>query len=306
VSSRALDRRTGGAWTVAQTAKNAFIYAGIHGTLGIVGLLPGSALRALGRGVGALAHAILPKARRTARANVARALPELDAAAQDAVVRASYRSLGEWLGETVAAFHGRGPPPLSMDETSRDVLAQAHAEGRGVVFASAHLGPWERVASSLVAAGFPLTTIARESYDPRLTRIYDRLRGRAGVRAIYRGAPGAAARIVRTLREGGVLGVPMDLRSRVPSIDVPFLGHDAPTPVGPARIALRTGAAVVVGTAAPVDDGGLGVRVVRIETRDLDEKTGERDLTARINAELSGRILAFPHGWVWMHPRWAD
>jgi lauroyl/myristoyl acyltransferase len=29
-----------------------------------------------------------------------------------------------------------------------------------------------------------------------------------------------------------------------------------------------------------------------------------RELTARINAELSRRILALPHAWVWMHERW--
>ena len=30
---------------------------------------------------------------------------------------------------------------------------------------------------------------------------------------------------------------------------------------------------------------------------------GERELTARINAALSARILAAPESWVWMHER---
>jgi hypothetical protein len=60
------------------------------------------------------------------------------------------------------------------------------------------------------------------------------------VDVIWRSRPGASARILRALRGGHVLGVPMDLRSRVPSCDAPFLGRVAPTPVGPARIALRT------------------------------------------------------------------
>ena len=166
-------------------------------------------------------------------------------------------------------FFGREADRCSIvTADARALIDEALREGRGVVFASAHLGPWERVAASLVAAGFPLTTIARESYDPRFTRLYERLRGSRGVRVVWRspapdarrnargdhraGEMAATVGIVRTLRRGGVLGVPMDLRSRVPSCETPFLGHAATTPVGPARIALRTGAAVVVGTVAPL------------------------------------------------------
>jgi KDO2-lipid IV(A) lauroyltransferase len=180
-------------------------------------------------------------------------------------------------------------------------MDDARALGRGVVFASAHLGPWERVAATLATHGVPLTTLAREAYDPRLTELYDRLRTSRGVRAIYRGRPGAAARILRVLKRGGVLGVPMDLRSRVPSIDVPFLGTPAPTPVGPARIALRTGAPVVVGTYA----AGDAITMTRIQTGDLSaDGAGERELTTRINDALSARILALPEAWVWPHKRW--
>jgi len=76
--------------------------------------------------------------------------------------------------------------------------------------------------------------------------------------------------------------------------------------VGPARIALRTGAPVVVGTAAPDQGGGWIVTATRIRTDDLGSSGEDAvELTARINAELSRRIRAMPHAWVWMHDRWA-
>jgi KDO2-lipid IV(A) lauroyltransferase len=150
----------------------------------------------------------------------------------------------------------------------------------------------------------PLVTLARESYDPRFSRLYDRLRSAHGVRVVWRTAPSAPMRIVRTIRTGGVLGVPMDLRARVASCDAPFLGHDAPTALGPARIALGTGAAVVVGTVAPAG-GALAITATRIPTDDLPVGADAvRELTCRINRELSHRILALPHAWVWMHERW--
>jgi len=113
------------------------------------------------------------------------------------------------------------------------------------------------------------------------------------------------ARIVRALRGGGVLGFPMDLRARVSSCEAPFLGHPASTAVGPARIALRTGAAVVVGTVAP-RGASLVVTATRISAKGLPLQAEEAaiDLTMRINGELSRRIMALPHAWVWMHERW--
>jgi KDO2-lipid IV(A) lauroyltransferase len=225
-------------------------------------------------------------------------------------VRRTYRELGGHLGDVVAMMgSAREIVPLPFLPDARACLDDAIARGRGVVFASAHLGPWERVAASLVASGVPLTVVAREAYDPRFTRLYERLRGQRGVRTVYRGAGGAATALLRVLRGGGVLGIPMDLASRVASVDAPFLGSPAATPVGPARIALRTGAAVVVGTAAPQSDGSLGIAITPIATSDLDATSdsaaAELLLTGRINAELSARVRALPEAWVWMHPRWS-
>lgn len=300
------DLRSGDTWTASQRAKNDLLWA--LAALGIAAgrRLPLGTLRLLGRGLGAVAHALAGSARRTALENVALVLPALDVHARRALVRRCFATLGEILGETIAALGSAGgPPPLALTPEATAVLDLARSEGRGVIFASAHLGPWERVAASLCAAGVPLVTLARESYDPRFSRIYERLRGAGGVRVIWRGTPGATARIVRTLRSGEVLGLPMDLRARVASVGAPFLGHEALTAVGPARIALRAQAPVVVGTVAPGEGGALVVSATRIPANDLlADPAGARELTARINDELSRRILALPHAWVWMHPRW--
>jgi KDO2-lipid IV(A) lauroyltransferase len=114
------------------------------------------------------------------------------------------------------------------------------------------------------------------------------------VRVIYRSEPRAAAKLLRTLRSGEMLGIPMDLASRVPSVVVPFLGVAARTPVGPAKLAVRTGAAVVVGTIGPGE---------RLTTTRIAPSRDAVELTSRINDELSARIRALPAEWVWMHPR---
>jgi KDO2-lipid IV(A) lauroyltransferase len=304
----------GGAWTPLQRAKNDLVWAIAAGALRLTPAIPIRVLRVLGRALGIAAYALAGGSRRTALTNVARVYPALDTLRRRKFVRRCFATLGELLGETVALLPGRDGgtlPALVVTAQTRALLDRVQAEGRGVVFASAHLGPWERVAASLVAAGIPLVTVARESYDPRFTRLYERLRNAGAVGTVWRGGPGAAARIMRILRSGGVLGVPMDLSSRVASCSAPFLGHAAPSPVGPARLALRMRAAVVVGTAAPSahdvsqGEGSLVVTATRIPTGDLSrDDVGARELTARINRELSRRILAVPHAWPWMHDRW--
>jgi KDO2-lipid IV(A) lauroyltransferase len=322
------DLREGGVWTASQKLKNDLVYAAIASALAVARALPEGAFAPLGRALARIAYHAVPHLRRIADANVARALPERSARERARLVREAYRELGSHLGATLARLaasdsarrsalrgaHAPTPPAtlLPFPEDDRARLREALAEGRGVVFASAHLGPWEQVAATLVGVGFPLVTLARGSYDPRLTRLYDDVRAANGVRAIYREAPHAALAIVRALRRGHVLGIPMDLRTRASSIPVPFLGADAPTAVGPARIALRTRAPVVVGTATRDHNGALTITTTRIPTSDLGARQlpdaraeDEWELTRRINAELSRRIRAYPEGWVWMHERFA-
>jgi KDO2-lipid IV(A) lauroyltransferase len=313
VAAPSTDLRNGGQWTLAQRAKNDLLYLLATAAIATLGRLPPRALRGAGVLVGRLARVLVPGARHIAEANVSIAFPDLDGSARRALVARTYRTLGGYLGEAVAMLDPRRAVELlPFAEGARETLDAAIAEQRGVLFASAHLGPWERVAATLVACELPFTAVAREAYDPRLTRLYDRLRGGRGLATIYRGAPGAGAALLRTLRRGHVLGIPMDLASRVPSVEVPFLGRSARTPVGPARLALRTGAAVVVGVPAPspgttsaTSASALELSVTRIDTRDLEAcEDGERVLTTRINDALSARIRALPEAWVWMHPRW--
>jgi KDO2-lipid IV(A) lauroyltransferase len=301
------DARLGGAWTPAQRAKNFLIFVFVRICLVFVAISPRSFLRKLGRVLGAIANRVLVKERRIANENLSEVFPELDQNARDAIIGSMFRNLGDDLGNAAHAMTAGRFEALEISEHDRCILQAARAEKSGVLFVSAHLGPWEQVAASIVMAGFPLTTIARESYDPRLTAIYDQLRTRHGVRSIYRSASNAGLRAMRCLKRGELLGVVMDLDSRVPSTHAPFLGKMAKTAIGPARLALRASAQVVVATAAPKSDGSLCITVTAIATRDLArDSSGEQVLTERINDELSRRIRALPNRWVWMHRRFTD
>ncbi len=297
MATEAQDIREGGTWTPLQRAKNDLIFVLVGIAIAIAERLPSFLLRAMGTILGAIAYVLLPSARRRAIANL------MVAGLDPKIAFASFCTLGRELGDAIAHLDPkRDQPLLPFAPGAREVFEEAIAEGRGVVFASAHIAPWERVASTLVASGIPLTVVAREPYDPRFRRLYDRLRGARGVRTVYRGESGAGVGMVRVLKRKEVLGIPMDLRSRVPSIDVPFLGRPVPTAVGPARLALRTGAVVIAGTASRRSDGRIGIAAKKISLDDLGQDP-ELELTRRLNEALTERIRALPEAWPWMHDR---
>ena len=294
----ASDLREGGSWTPRQRRKNDAIHALALVAVAMVRRTPRPLVSWLCRALGLIAWALLAKERGLVCARLAAGVGQPVTKRR---VRAVFIAAGDVLADTLALLdpRERAGRTMKMDADSRAVFRAALSEGRGVVYVAAHLGPWERMAALLVEEGFPVSTVARESYDPRFTALYERLRAPRGVRSIYRGRPGAATAIVRELRAGRAVGFLIDLPSRVRSIEAPLFGVEQSVPVGAARIALARGAAIVVGTSMSARDGGRrGLLVERICTDDLAPgSAGEATLTRRLARALEARIAARPEAW---------
>jgi KDO2-lipid IV(A) lauroyltransferase len=295
-----------GEWSRGQRIKNDWLYRLAAIAVRVGRRLPKALLPMAGSALGQLSYVALAEARRTALHNLGLVFPSLARSERRALARRVFRCLGQNLTDTLALLDADEPEgrTLRVTRESAIALAEALAERRGVIYVTAHLGPWERMASLLARQGFPITTMARESYDPRFHElIYDPLRRHRSVEVIYRGSPGAPAAIVRALRKGRVLGFLMDLPGRIPTRPVSLLGQPSKAPAGPARLALRLGAPVVIGSPAPGRGGVAEVHIARLPTFDLDAgEKGEAELTQRMADALSDRIRAWPAAWPWMHP----
>jgi KDO2-lipid IV(A) lauroyltransferase len=295
-------------WSRRQRLKNDVIYAAARVALALASLPPRAWLRALGAALGLVIWCVARGAHRLASDNVARAFPSLGAREASRLVRQAFVELGRLLGDTLALLRAGERPSrtLAFDGAARATLAEAREAGRGVILVTAHLGPWERLAGVLVEAGFPLTTPVRTSYDPRLeATVHARLRGQHGVRAVDRDAKTTPYALLRALKRGEVVGFLIDLQTRVASVRVPFLGVPAWTPSAPARLALRTGAPVVVAIATRA---GVTVRHIRAACEPCPRATdGEVEaLTLTLNDALSEAIRAEPDRWIWMHDRFGE
>lgn len=281
----------------------------VRATLAAFGLLPLPVAQRLGAWLGGLAFRLASRERTRALEGLSRAFPEQGQKAREELARESFRHLGRMAFELacIRQLDAELAHHVEWPEADRARFARAWERGRGVIFVTGHLGSWELLARRITSDGFPSATIAREASDPRMTALLGRFREQGGLQTIWRGDPGAARAMLRTLREGRALGLLIDQDTRVQSLFVPFFGHLAATPRAPADLALRTGAALLVGTCFRQPDGRyrLEIEEIGVPSPSRTEKEAQAlALTASLTAALEAAIRRHPAQWVWMHERW--
>lgn len=275
--------------------------------LAMVALLPIGVAARLGEAFGWLAFRVAGGERRKALASLERAFPTAPPGERRALAEASFRHLGRAAFEVacVAQIDRELERFVDWPPADRRVLDAAVARKRGVVFVTGHVGNWELLARRMARAGYALHAIAKETTDPRLTALVERFRASGGVGSIWRGQTGAARQMLRTLRQGELLGLLIDQDTRVQSVFVPFFGHPASTPRAAADLALRTGAAVVMGFCQRGEDGRYRITMRELPLPDSGDREADTlALTAAMTSEIEQAIRARPAQWVWMHRRW--
>ena len=162
-------------------------------------------------------------------------------------------------------------------------IDEALASGRGTLIFTAHCGNWEWLAATVTLLGHPLTVLQRERDEPDLNRFIMRMRSRFGMRTIGRKTETSALEMFRALRKGELLAFLIDQNIRAESVKVPFFGRPALTPVGPARLAVRAGAPVMI----CFIERRNGKQIVRFQKPILSSDPVE--ITARFLVDASGR-----------------
>ncbi len=271
----------------------------------LVKRLPLRLARAVGAFLGTLANFVARRERLIALQNITRAFPEWSEARRRAVIRAMFRHLGMSLFEILWL------PNVDLAARDRTTVIEGAAPlleiidgGRGVIVFTGHCGNWEWLAHSTGLFGRPVSVLQRERNEAELNRFITETRARAGIRTIDRGSTAAGRELIHSLRRGGILAFLIDQNIRTESAKVPFFGIPALTPIGPAKLAIRTGAAIVTGF---IERGADGLQHIAFS----EPFTASRDedpiaLTARLTREIEQQIRRVPEQWVWFHERWRE
>jgi KDO2-lipid IV(A) lauroyltransferase len=250
------------------------------------------------RGLARLVDRITPRSRRRAIYNLSMALPGVDAGP---IVDGMYASIGRML-YYFARFPTRNASNISewIEYDGLEHYREAKAAGKGVLFATGHLGNWELSAFAHALLSEPMTVLVRELDNRVLNALVARYRTRSGNTLIDK--QDFLRRIVTTLRANGAVGMLID-QNVVPwqGTFVEFFGMQACTGTALARIAKSTGAAVVPGYA--LWDARKGKYVLRFDP--VFPMSGDVAVdTARLAAHFEAVIRRDPAQWLWVHRRW--
>jgi len=162
-------------------------------------------------------------------------------------------------------------------------VAHAYEQGKGVIVASAHLGPVSFVGQILLAHGYPVA-LPVEIATSEFQRSVNRARGGAGLQLI---STDSALGIFRFLREGKVLGILADRAVTGVGERVQFFGREALLPSAAVVLSLRTGAPLVPSFAGRSD----GVLTASFEPPLELPSTGDRDADVREGVQRFARVL---------------
>lgn len=186
-------------------------------------------------------------------------------------------------------------------------LDEAIAAGKGVVCALPHMANWDHAGAWLVGRGHALTTVAERLKPAALFDRFVAYREGLGMEVLAAADPDVFAVLSSRLRTGRVVALVADRDLSARGVEVTLGTGRARMPVGPAALALRTGAPLVPATLwydgprlvvrfhepVPRPEGLHGMAAVGAMTQQLADAFGEG-------------IAAHPEDWHMLQRFWLD
>ncbi|MDX2267880.1 MAG: lysophospholipid acyltransferase family protein [Bryobacter sp.] len=260
-------------------------------------VLPESAAMGLARAVFGVLDKAVPKLRRTALRNFAIAGVPYDEKTVDALFRGLARMLFYF-----ARFPTRTRENIGewIEYQGFEHFAEAKRRGKGVLFATGHIGNWELSAFSHALMAEPMHVVVRPLDNPQLDALVKGYRSLSGntildKKDFLRG-------ILAALARNEAVGILID-QNTLPEHGafVEFFGVKACTGTTFAKLAHKTGAAVIPGYA--YWDEKRAKYILQFDP--ILEMTGEVVAdTARLARHFEGVIRQRPDQWLWLHRRW--
>jgi KDO2-lipid IV(A) lauroyltransferase len=237
------------------------------------------------------AHRICsPERRRAVEENLAVLLGAAEP--PERAVRAVFRNYGRLLLEIL-----RGPDVPEVEYRFRHLerLREARQRGRGVIVALPHTGSWNLGGARLAARGIRLHAVAATQLNAAWSDSLRRRQEAAGIGIL---GPGSVRSLAGVLARNEVLALLVDGDVFRRGVPVAFAGRDIRFPAGPARLAARTGAALLPAVGARHADGSLSVEFLP-EVR--PEGAGDAAIvrtTAALARTLEEALRADPGQWM--------
>ncbi len=272
-----------------------------------LGLLPRPLARWLGSSIGLAVYCLGQRLRRTGLRNLALALPNLPPSQHRNLLRVLYCRLGWQLAEFCRM---RRYTPANTANWIRyeglDRYLKAKARGKGVLILTGHLGAWELSSFYHSLMGHPMGMVIRRLDNRRLDAFVNQIRCLHGNQVLHK--DDFARGLITAMRAGQSVGILMDTNMTPPQgVFVDFFGTPACTASGLARVALKTGAAIVPGFL--LWEAGEHRYVLHFGQEIVPNPTGDPEsdvlsLTQQCTSVIESWVRRYPDQWLWIHRRW--
>jgi KDO2-lipid IV(A) lauroyltransferase len=170
--------------------------------------------------------------------------PHADPSEARRLTRAAFANYARYMVDLVRLPHVN--PKELIDNIRVDGwehVEAAYEHGKGVVFATGHIGNWDMAGAAFAARGRPVSALVETLKPARWNERVQRTRSAAGVRAIP--IENGPREMIAALRKQEGLAVLVDRPLDVDGVAVTFFGRETRVPGGAATLALRTGSPVV-------------------------------------------------------------
>jgi len=263
-----------------------------------------STLHSCGAMLGWLAYALSPAYRRRLDENAG--LAALSAAAR----RRSVAEAGRMVAELPWLWLRPPARPLGhlVQWQGENLIADALAEGRGLVLLTPHLGCFEVCAQAIaerISDRSRLTAMYRPARQAWLRQLEETARDRPGLSTAPAALTGVR-QMIRALRRGEAVGL---LPDQVPpdglGVWAPFFGRSAYTMTLATRLVQQTGAALLLIWAERLTGGRGYVLRVSLPTQPPANQGDEALASASaVNREMERLILQCPDQYLWGYHRY--
>jgi KDO2-lipid IV(A) lauroyltransferase len=274
--------------------------------MAVVSRIPYRWAGAWGQAFGAVVFNLSTRERKKTLRNIRIAMPKATEEEAHKLALSVWTKLGRNLFELIRWIHMTREQIVGKVARVRgwEHMEKALAAKKGVLVLTGHLGNWELL-GGYVASRMPTTAVAQNLYDPRFDELITWMRTeKLRVPMIKRGM--ALRGILEALKKNWIVYALVDQDTGNDGVFVPFFGIQAWTQSGMARIAARTGAALVPAFLVRGADDQFELHVERaIEVAPTGNPEKDvLEMVRRYTESVESYVKAYPDQWMWMHERW--
>jgi KDO2-lipid IV(A) lauroyltransferase len=184
-------------------------------------------------------------------------------------------------------------------------MQEIYRKNGAFIFATAHMGNWDRGGVLCNLAGLPVFSIARRQKNPLTDDLLNKMRNATGMDVVLNDST-VLRNVVRRLKAGEVLAILPDVRSSTEALSIDFLGSKANLGAGAALFAQMANCPIY-----PIALLRRGWAKHEYKVFDpifpdpsLDKKEDWQRMMQQLVSIFDAEIHAHPEQYFWFNKRW--